>query len=119
MGQRRREMLNTELGLTAFTRRHTRPSLLLALLAAFLQMARVQFFWDVNKRMGRFMMNGILLHAGYPVINVPVRKQLEIELKMLGVKVELAENGEQALVLSPEAGTVDAALVVKSSNVGK
>jgi len=38
MGQRRREMLNTELGLTAFTRRHTRPSLLLALLAAFLQM---------------------------------------------------------------------------------
>ena len=46
-------------------------------IAAFLQMARVQFFWDVNKRMGRFMMNGILLHAGYPVINVPVRKQLE------------------------------------------
>ncbi|MBI3187582.1 MAG: response regulator [Gammaproteobacteria bacterium] len=30
----------------------------------------------------------------------PVRKQLEIELKMLGVKVELAENGEQALALS-------------------
>jgi len=30
----------------------------------------------------------------------PVRKQLEIELKMLGAKVELAENGEQALELS-------------------
>ncbi len=30
----------------------------------------------------------------------PVRKQLEIELKMLGVKVELAESGEQALALS-------------------
>jgi twitching motility two-component system response regulator PilG len=30
----------------------------------------------------------------------PVRKQLEIELKMLGAKVELAESGEQALELS-------------------
>lgn len=32
----------------------------------------------------------------------PVRKQLEIELKMLGAKVELAENGEQALQLSKD-----------------
>jgi hypothetical protein len=46
-------------------------------------MARVQFFWDVNKRMGRFMMNGSLLHAGYPIINVPVRKQLEFNTLML------------------------------------
>jgi CheY-like chemotaxis protein len=30
----------------------------------------------------------------------PVRKQLEIQLKMLGAKVELAENGEQAIALS-------------------
>ena len=30
----------------------------------------------------------------------PVRKQLEIELKMLGAKVELAESGEQALEMS-------------------
>ena len=30
----------------------------------------------------------------------PVRKQLEIQLKMLGVSVELAENGEQAIELS-------------------
>ena len=30
----------------------------------------------------------------------PVRKQLEIQLKMLGAKVELAENGEQALALT-------------------
>ncbi|WP_196211750.1 Fic family protein, partial [Vibrio cholerae] len=29
-------------------------------ITAFLQMARAQFFWDVNKRTGRFMMNGIL-----------------------------------------------------------
>lgn len=51
--------------------------------AAFLRMARSQFFWDVNKRMGRFMMNGILLDAGYPVINVPVKKQLEFNQLML------------------------------------
>ena len=30
----------------------------------------------------------------------PVRKQLEIQLRMLGVSVELAENGEQAIELS-------------------
>ena len=52
-------------------------------IAAFLKMARVQFFWDVNKRMGRFMMNGILLNEGYPIINVPVRKQLEFNTLML------------------------------------
>ncbi len=49
----------------------------------FLQMARNQFFWDVNKRMGRFMMNGILIKEGYPVINVPVKKQLEFNTLML------------------------------------
>jgi len=51
--------------------------------AAFLKMARTQFFWDVNKRMGRFMMNGILLNEGYPVINVPVKRQLEFNTLML------------------------------------
>lgn len=49
----------------------------------FLNMARTQFFYDVNKRMGRFMMNGILLDAGYPVINVPAKRQLEFNTKML------------------------------------
>ncbi|EWH10089.1 filamentation induced by cAMP protein Fic [Catenovulum agarivorans DS-2] len=29
-------------------------------IVAFLQMARAQFFWDVNKRTGRFMMNVFL-----------------------------------------------------------
>lgn len=52
-------------------------------IAAFLKMARAQFFWDVNKRMGRFMMNGILLNEGYPVINVPVKRQLEFNTLML------------------------------------
>jgi Fic family protein len=53
-------------------------------ITAFLRMARAQLFWDVNKRMGRFMMNGILLAAGYPIINVPVKKQKEFNQLMLG-----------------------------------
>lgn len=38
---------------------------------------------DVNKRMGRFMMNGILLSAGCPPINVPFKRQLEFNQLML------------------------------------
>ncbi len=49
----------------------------------FLQMARQQFFYDVNKRMGRFMMNGLLLSQGYPAINLPAKKQLEFNQLML------------------------------------
>lgn len=52
-------------------------------IAVFLKMARAQFFWDVNKRMGRFMMNGILLKEGYPVINLPVKRQFEFNKLML------------------------------------
>ncbi len=56
----------------------------------FLQMARNQFFYDVNKRMGRFMMNGLLLSQGYPVINLPAKKQTEFNRLML----EFYPNGE-------------------------
>lgn len=49
----------------------------------FLIMARCQFFYDVNKRMGRFMMNGHLLSQGYPVINLPASKQQEFNENML------------------------------------
>ena len=49
----------------------------------FLTMARMQFFYDVNKRMGRFMMNGLLLDAGYPAINLPAKRQLEFNTLML------------------------------------
>ncbi len=52
-------------------------------ITAFLQMARTQFFWDVNKRMGRFMMNGVLLSQGFPVINVPAKRQKEFNQSML------------------------------------
>jgi prophage maintenance system killer protein len=50
----------------------------------FLQMAREPFFWDVNKRTGRFMMNGTLLMHGMPIINVPAKRQQEFNTLMLG-----------------------------------
>lgn len=53
----------------------------------FLQMARNQFFYDVNKHMGRFMMNAILLEQGYPAINLPAKKQLEFNELMLAFYV--------------------------------
>jgi len=49
----------------------------------FLTMARGQFFYDVNKRMGRFIMNGLLLNHGYPAINLPAKRQLEFNQLML------------------------------------
>lgn len=49
----------------------------------FLIMARSQFFYDVNKRMGRFIMNGLLLSNGYPAINLPAKRQLEFNQLML------------------------------------
>ncbi|MDQ7730606.1 Fic family protein [Halomonas sp. SpR8] len=52
-------------------------------ITAFLQMARAQFFWDVNKRTGRFMMNGILLAYGFPMINVPAKRQQEFNALMM------------------------------------
>ena len=52
-------------------------------ISLFLQMARNQFFYDVNKRMGRFMMNGLLLSQGYPVINLPAKRQLEFNQLMI------------------------------------
>jgi Fic family protein len=49
----------------------------------FLAMARTQFFFDVNKRLGRLMMNGIFLDAGVAAINVPAKRQLEFNTLML------------------------------------
>ncbi len=49
----------------------------------FLSMARIPFFYDVNKRMGRFMMNGHLLSHGYPAINLPAKSQQTFNQLML------------------------------------
>lgn len=52
-------------------------------ISLFLTMARVQFFYDVNKRMGRFMMDGLLLSNGFPAINLPANRQLEFNQLMI------------------------------------
>ncbi len=57
----------------------------------FLTMARTQFFYDVNKRMGRFIMNALLLNSGYPAINLPAKRQLEFNQLMLN----FYESGNQ------------------------
>ena len=47
----------------------------------FATMAKHQFFFDGNKRMGRYIMNGILLSEGYPSIDVPyIKKEAFITL---------------------------------------
>jgi len=52
-------------------------------ISIFLDMARNQFYYEANKRMGRFMMNGHLLSSGYPAINLPASKQLTFNQLML------------------------------------
>ncbi len=59
----------------------------------FLHMSKTQFFYDVNKRMGRFLMNGILLESGYPIINLPAKRQLEFNTKMIRF-YDTGEEGE-------------------------
>ncbi|CAB5506474.1 Fic family protein [Bathymodiolus thermophilus thioautotrophic gill symbiont] len=69
-------------------------------ISLFLQMARIQFFYDGNKRTGRLMMNGILLKNGLPVINLPVSKQLEFNQLMLDFYLSNNEAPMQVLMLS-------------------
>ena len=58
----------------------------------FLQMALNQFFYDVNKRMGRLMMNGILLSAGYPALNLSAKRKLEFNELMMA----FYDSGDEA-----------------------
>lgn len=58
----------------------------------FLTMARFQFFYDVNKRMGRLMMNGVLLSSGYPAINLPAKRRQEFNQLMLA----FYDSGDQS-----------------------
>ncbi len=66
----------------------------------FLTMARCQFFYDVNKRMGRFMMNGHLLQHGYPAINLPAKRQLEFNTLMLAFYASGDETAMNAFLRS-------------------
>ena len=42
-----------------------------------------QFFYDVNKRTSRLIMNGLLLSAGYDVMNIPSKRQLAFNEQMV------------------------------------
>ena len=70
---------------------HQFPDIYDQAIHVFLKMARNQFFYDVNKRMGRFMMNGLLLSEGYPAINLPAKRQLEFNRLMMA----FYESGRQ------------------------
>lgn len=59
---------------------------------AFLSMARNQFFYDVNKRTGRLMMNGVLLNAGYPPLNLSAKHKLEFNELMM----RFYDSGDEA-----------------------
>jgi len=48
----------------------------------FLQIARLQPFFDGNKRTGRMMMNCILVLNGFTAINLPASRQLEFNQNM-------------------------------------
>lgn len=49
----------------------------------FLHYAKNQFYYDNNKRQGRFMMNAYLLNQGLPAINVPKKREYEFNHGML------------------------------------
>ena len=52
-------------------------------LTYFLFGARSQFFYDGNKRVSRLMMNGILLSAGFPMMNIKVKHKLVFNQQMI------------------------------------
>ncbi len=69
-------------------------------ISLFLQMARVQFFYDGNKRTGRLMMNGVLLSKGLLAINLPAKKQLKFNQLMLDFYDSNNEKPMQDFMLS-------------------
>lgn len=66
----------------------------------FLQMIRTKFFYGMNKRMGRFMMNGLLMSQGYPAINLPAKRQQEFNRLMLEFYVNNNAESMTAFMIS-------------------
>lgn len=52
-------------------------------MAMFLFGSLNQFFDDGNKRTSRLMMNGVLLSHGIDAINVPAKRKLEFNQRMI------------------------------------
>lgn len=49
----------------------------------FAKMAKIQFFYDGNKRTGRMMMSGVLLNHNLPMISVGAKRRLEFNQTMI------------------------------------
>lgn len=85
-------------------------------MACFLFISRNQFFYDVNKRTGRLMMNGILMSEGHDAITVPVARFQEFNEKMLRFYASgEAEEMIRFLVSCP----LDEALLPEDEAAGK
>ena len=52
-------------------------------ISVFLGCARNQFFFDCNKRMGQFLMNGLLLSNGQHIVTIPAKDKQEYDQYML------------------------------------
>lgn len=52
-------------------------------ISVFLGCARNQFFFDCNKRIGQFLMNGILLSNGQHIVTIPAKDKQEYDQYML------------------------------------
>ncbi len=61
-------------------------------------MSRNQFFFDVYKRTGRLMMNGSLLSADYPALNLSAKRELEFNELMMRFYVS-GDEAEIRLVM--------------------
>ncbi len=70
-------------------------SVILRAVLIFLFLARNQFFFDGNKRLGRLMMNGVLLSGGYPILNILVKDKLRFNELM----IDFYDSGDASEVL--------------------
>ena len=66
----------------------------------FLQIARIQPFFDGNKRTGRMMMNCLLITNGLTAINLPASRQLEFNTKMQQFYIDNNESEMHEFLLS-------------------
>jgi Fic family protein len=56
---------------------------IISAITMFLFAAKCQFFYDGNKRTSRLMMNGILVEAGYPILNIKAKDRLDFNRMMV------------------------------------
>lgn len=57
----------------------------------FLDCARIQFFYDGNKRTAQLMMNGYLMSNGYAPVSIPAKSKRQYDTKM----IKFYETGEE------------------------